>query len=113
MSVAHKIATVCTWGTGTTGTTTTGKILSLDKKTTAKSVEQEDENGELYSLILHDRRVEISLEVLATASSVRPATGTTLTLDAIDYIVTDSSDKWTAGGTKKISISAFRVLAFT
>lgn len=113
MSVAHKTATVCIWGTSTAGTHASGKVLSFDKKITAKQFEQEDENGELFSLILHDRREEITVELLATASSTRPAIASTFTIDTKDYIVTDSADKWSAGGTKKISVSAYRVVAFT
>ena len=115
MSVAHKTSTICTWGTSSAGTHASGKMLSFEKKTTAKQFEQEDENGELYSLVLHDRREEISVELLATSSSVRPATGTTFTIvgtPSVDYIVTESADKWSAGSTKKISVSAYRSVPF-
>ena len=109
MAVSHKIATTVVWGSSTAGTLSEGKILSCEKKNVSKSVEQLDENGELYSFIFHDPRTEVSLEVLATASSVRPAVNSTITVAGGNFFVSESADKWTAGDTKKISISGWAV----
>lgn len=113
MAVSHKIATTVIWGTGTAGTLAEGKLLSVEKKNVSKTVEQLDENGELYSFIFHDPRTEVTVEVLATATSVRPAVNSTITVAGGTFFVSESADKWTAGDTKKISISGWAVGSLT
>lgn len=109
MSVAIKLGTDLVWGTkgtGGAGTSTLGKILSCSSKSGGKEFEQEDEDGQTYSLILYDDREEITLEVLAAAAAVKPARGSLATIAGVtDAIVIDSEVKWQAGQTKKIAVS--------
>lgn len=112
MSVAIKFGQDVIWGTASAGTLTHGKILSATSKSTAKKFEQEDEDGELYSMVIHDQREEVTVEVLTKPAAVKPAIGTLLTIAGVtDMMVMDSEDKWTAGQTKKMSISLMKPTA--
>lgn len=107
MAVTHKIAEVCTWGTSELGALTVGTIYSFERRDTCKPVEITDENGELSSLVLTDRRTEISLEILSTASAAAPTTGGTITIDSVAYIIRDSEIMWTAGQARKFRVTAW------
>jgi hypothetical protein len=100
------------WGTSEAGTLSYGKILSADSKSTAKKFEQEDENGELYSMVIYDQREEATVEVLANTTAVKPAIGAELTIAGVtDMIVMDSSVKWATAQTKKFSITLMKPTA--
>ena len=71
------------WGTSTAGTLSYGKILSCTSKSTAKKFEQEDENDELYSMVIHDQREEVDVEVLAGTEAAKPAIGDEVTIAGI------------------------------
>jgi hypothetical protein len=106
MSVAIKLGQDIVWGTETAGTLSQGKILSCDSKSGGKMFEQEDENGETYSVVFYDDTEEITVEVLAGASATKPARGAELDIAGVtDALVIDSTEKWVAGQTKKFSIS--------
>lgn len=112
MSVSIKLGQDVVWGTQNAGTLTHGKILSATSKSTAKSFEQEDENGELYSMIFHDQREEITVEVLCNPTAVKPAIGSTLTVCGVTAaLVMDSEEKWATGQTKKFSITLMKPTA--
>ena len=109
MAVAIKLGTdliFSTSGTGGAGTSTLGKILSCTSKSGGKELEQEGDDGQTYSLILFDDREEISVEILAGASAVKPARGALVTIAGVtDALVIDSEVKWQSGQTKKISMN--------
>lgn len=112
MSVAIKFGQDVVWGTSEAGTLTHGKILSVTSKSTAKKFEQEDENGELYSMVIHDQREEVTVEVLAKPAAIKPAIGALLTVAGVtDMLVMDSEDKWSTGQTKKMSITLMKPTA--
>lgn len=112
MSVAIKLDTGVTWGSSGAGTVSAGKILSCTKKNTAKAFEQMDENDELFSLIMHDQRVEVSLEVLATANATVPSPGDAVTVAGVtDLLVMDSEIAWKAGDTVKINMTLMKSIA--
>ena len=112
MAVTHKIAEVCIWGTSDI-TASEGTVLSFEKKDTCKPVEITDANGELGSLVLTDRRTEVSVEILTTAAASVPTPGATLTIDGGTYIVRDSEIIWTAGQARKFRVSAWLQTTFT
>ena len=106
MAVAIKLGTDIVWGTSGAGTLTQGKILSCDSKNGGKVFEQEDENGETYSVVFYDDTQEITVEVLAKTAGAAPARGSLVTIAGVtDAVVIDSSTKWSAGATKKFSIT--------
>jgi hypothetical protein len=112
MAVSIKLGSDVIWGTSSAGTLTVGKILSCKSKSTAKIFEQNDEDDELYSLVIHDQREEIEVEVLAKTSQTKPAIGTALTIAGItDAIVISSEENWQAGATKKFTISFLKSTA--
>lgn len=112
MAADIKLATAITWGTTGAGTVSQGKILSCTKKNTAKSFEQPDEDGELYSLVLYDQRVEVSLEVLATATPSLPDVGDAIAVGGVaDMIVTEAEIAWKVGDTVKLNITAIKSVA--
>jgi hypothetical protein len=107
MSVAIKLGQEVVWGTSSAGTLSgQGKILSISKKKSSKMTEQEDEDGETYSVIFFDQFSEVTVEVLAKSDSDVPDPGDALTVVGVtDMLVIDAEEKWTAGQTKKISMS--------
>jgi hypothetical protein len=112
MAADIKLSTAVTWGTVSAGTVSAGKILSCNRKTTAKQFEQLDENNEVHSLVLHDQREEVTLEVLATSTSTPPAIGSTITVAGVtDLIVTEAETVWKQGDTKKFNITAWKSIA--
>jgi hypothetical protein len=118
MSVAIKYASTIQWGSTAAGTSGYGKILSASRKLSHKSEEVMDENGELHSLVLYDQREEWDLEVLCPATVTYPALGAEIDLGstagggAVTALIVMSVDiKWTAGGTTKLSITAFKSVA--
>ncbi len=112
MAVDIKFGQEIVWGTSSAGTLSHGKILSADSKSTAKKFEQEDEDGELYSMVIYDQREEVTVEVLANTTAVKPAIGDLLTIAGVtDMIVIDSSEKWATGQSKKFSISLMKPTA--
>ena len=112
MSAEIKYSTDITWGTTGAGTVSYGKILSANRKLTAKQFEQMDENSELHSLVLHDQRVEVTLEVLAKATQVQPAIGDVITIDSTaDIIITEVDIAWRQGDTVKYNITAWKSVA--
>lgn len=112
MAVEIKLGTDIIWGSSTAGSLACGKILSCSSKSTAKKYEQMDEDDELYSLIFHDQREEITVEVLAKTAQAKPAPGSTLNIAGVTAaIVTESEEKWSAGDTKKFSISFLKSTA--
>lgn len=112
MSVEIKLATTVIWGTSAAGTLSSGKILSCNKKATVKQHEEMDEDNEIHSLILHDQRQEVTLEVLATAISTEPVIGTTISAGGVtDLIVTEAETVWARGATKKFNITAWKTIA--
>ena len=112
MSVEIKLSNAITWGSSAAGTLTSGKILSLTRKTTCKQFEQPDEDGEVHALVIYDQREELSIECLATAESDKPAIGSTITAgDVTDAIVTESEVAWKQGDTKKFNITAWKSIA--
>lgn len=112
MAVAHQIEEICIWGTASLGASASGKILSVDKRDTCKPIEVADGNGELNSLILTDRRTEITAEILTTALAVAPVTGGTLTIDTTNYIIRESEISWTAGQARKFRVTAWKEEVF-
>ena len=112
MSVSIKLGTEIIWGTSSAGTLTHGKILSCKSKSTAKLFEQPDEDDELYSLVIHDQREEIEVEVLAKTATTKPAIGTELAIAGVTAaIVTGSEENWQVGQTKKFTISFLKSTA--
>jgi hypothetical protein len=115
MSVSIKLGTDVVWGiTSAEGgvLTAQGKLLSVTRKSTAKQFEQEGEQGEVYSVVFYDQREEVTVEVLCKTTAVIPAPGSTLTVAGVtDLLVSDAEVKWQAGGTKKLSISAWKSVA--
>jgi len=115
MAASIKLGTDVVWGISSTegGTlTTAGKLLSVDRKTTAKQFEQEGETGEVYSVIFYDQREEVTCEVLCKIAATIPAPGGTITVGGVtDLIVSDVTVKWKAGDTKKLSITAWKSIA--
>lgn len=106
MAVAIKLGSDIVWGSSTAGTLTIGKIVSCTSESGGKEFEQEDENGETYSLILFDDREEIDTEILVKNGQVKPARGTLLNIAGVTgAIVLKSADKWQAGQTKKFSVT--------
>ncbi len=106
MSVQIKLGDDLIWGTEEAGTLTQGKILSCESKSGGKMFEQEDENGETYSVIFYDDTEEITVEVLAGEEATKPARGDEIDIAGVtDALVTESADKWSAGATKKMSIT--------
>ena len=95
------------WGTSSAGTVTQGKILSADRTRDSKVHEQEDENGETYSLVFYDPKDEVEIEVLAKPGATIPAPGDALTVGGVASLyVLRASEKWSSNNSKKISISA-------
>lgn len=112
MSVSIKLATDITWGSSAAGTLTSGKILSLTRKSTNKQFEQPDENGEVHSLVLYDQREEFSIECLATDVSAPPALGSLITAGGVtDILVTEVEIAWKQGDTKKFNITGWKSVA--
>lgn len=112
MSASIKLGQDIVWGTTGAGTSSLGKILSLDRKSTAKTHEQEDENGELYSLVVYDQREEVTVEILAKPAVTLPAIGAAVTIAGItDMLVMDASEKWATSQGKKISLTLMKSTA--
>ena len=112
MAVSIKLGSDVIWGTSSAGTLVCGKILSCKSTSTAKLFEQNDEDDELYSLVIHDQREEVEVEVLAKTAQTKPAIGTELAIAGLTAaIVTKSEENWSAGGTKKFTISFLKSTA--
>lgn len=112
MAAEIKLGQDVTWGTSAAGTLTCGKIISCDVKNTAKAFEQTDEDDELYSLILHDQRKQINVEVLAKNAQSVPEPGDLVTVGGVtDAIVLESSEKWAVGTTKKFAMTLVKSTA--
>lgn len=115
MAASIKLGTDVIWGISSTegGTlTASGKLLSVDRKTTAKQFEQEGENGEVYSVIFYDQREEVTCEVLCKTAATIPQPGSTIDLAGVTGLfVSDATVKWKSGDTKKLSITAWKSIA--
>lgn len=106
MAASIKLGQDVVWGTSTAGTLAQGKILSLSKKSGSKLFEQEDENGETYSVIYYDPTTEVQVEVLVKSAATIPAPGDVVTVAGVtDMLVLDSEQKWQAGQTKKLALN--------
>ena len=108
MAVQIKLGTDIIWGTSSAGAglAAFGKVLSATSKSGGELHEQKDEDGQTYSVVFFNDHEEISVEVLTKATAVKPARGAALTIVGVNgALVTDCEDKWTAGDTKKMSIS--------
>lgn len=107
MAVEIKLGQDVVWGTTTAGTLANqGKILSISKKKGSKMTEQEDEDGETYSVIFFDQTTEGTIEVLAKPTATVPDPGDAISvLGVTDMLVLDAEEKWAAGQTKKISMT--------
>ena len=106
MAVEIKLGQEVVWGTSAAGTLSHGKILSADKKNGSKMAEQEDEDGETYSVIFYDQTTEATIEVLCNTSATLPEPGDALTVVGVtDMLVIDAAFKWAAGQTKKLSLT--------
>ena len=107
MAVEIKLGQDVVWGTSSAGTLANqGKILNISKKKGAKMTEQEDEDGETYSVIFFDQTTEATIEILAKSASTVPDPGDAITVTGVtDMLVLESEEKWVAGQTKKISMT--------
>lgn len=113
MAVEIKLGQEVIWGASSAGTLTNqGKILSASKKKASKLVEQEDEDGETYSVIFYDQTEEATIEILSKTAATIPDPGDLLTVVGVtDMLVIDAEEKWTAGQTKKISLTVKKWVA--
>jgi hypothetical protein len=106
MAVTKKYATDIVWGTSTAGASPAGgKVLGARKKHGAKFFEQEDGDGELYSLVVHDLTKELELEVLVAGTVTLPAIGDKATVSTVDYVVMGVDEIWASKAAKKLSLS--------
>ena len=114
MAIAIKLGQNIQWGTSGAGTVTQGKILSCDSSSQAKMFEQEDENGETYSVVFYDETAEVTLEILAAPAATIPAVGSELTAVggvATGLLVTKASTAWKTNTTVKFSVTAKKWVA--
>ncbi len=110
MSVDIKLNDDVVWGTSEVGTLqNVGKILSCTQKNTVKQYEEGDENDEVDTLILYDKRKEFALEVLAAGTATLPEPGDEMDVNGVTaIIVTESEIAWKRGATKKFNITGWK-----
>lgn len=114
MSVSIKLSDEVVWGASGAGSgaSSYGKVITCNKKSTVKQHEEQDEDGEPFSLVLYDQREELTLEILAGKTAVQPALGATITIGGVtDVIITEAETIWKRGDTKKFQVSGWKSVA--
>ena len=88
-----------------------GIVLSCTTKYTVKEEDIYDGEGALASVVQHDQRAEVDVEILMDDAATAPAVGDEVTIGTIaSIILTEVSESWSNGQAKKLSLRGIKSL---
>lgn len=106
MAALIKYSTAIQWGAEGAGSSSLGIILSATRKRTSEVFEQKNAIGENHSVIFHDPKEEITVEVLANATATAPAPGDEVAIAGVTAaLVIDAEEVWSNADAKKIRMN--------
>lgn len=98
------------WGTADVNNPVGSGILtdhSIDRA--VQTDEITDEQGDIVSVVLHGKKADVTFEVLCEAETAPPEDGAELTIEGLTggkILAISSTEKWSRGGAKSLSIKA-------
>ena len=93
---------------GTNGVYSTGLIVdSASVKNASDQTTIADNNGNVKTVVIFNKRKECTVTFLAKSDSVLPAVGSLITIaGVVNCIVGDATENWSKGAAKSITINA-------
>lgn len=110
-AIIKKYDTDIAFGTTVALGASKGIVLSCTAKYMVKEEEIMDGEGKLVSVVQHDERVEVNVEILMAHNATAPAVSDEVTIGAVtDVILTEVTESWNNGQSKKLSIRGVKSL---